>query len=215
MPHPGKGEHYEDVQIFTGLPFAVASQGDIDVVSEPAVQGDMPASPEVRAGVGKEGLAEVLREGKAQYFCGAYGYGGIRSEVAEYLQGIQAGPEEELIARGIHVAVVDQVHHDGKSRCQDDLQEITVCHADQSVADPLIVEYMLLTKLWQQAGRPLYGARQQYGEERGEGGIGDKRALGLHGSSVDLEDIGQGLEDIEGYPYGKDDIKGLILRHKR
>ena len=47
---------------FSGLPFPAAAQRDIDIVLQPAAQGNVPSAPELFYAVGKIGTVEVIRK---------------------------------------------------------------------------------------------------------------------------------------------------------
>ena len=60
MPKPGTEKHDGLMEGRAPAPLAVAAQGDVQVVPEPAGQGDVPTPPEFLDGGADIGVVEIF-----------------------------------------------------------------------------------------------------------------------------------------------------------
>ena len=94
MPQPTQEHCDDEIDILTQLAFAVATQGDINVVANPCGERDVPAPPKVgdahRAirGVEVDGEMETQQQGYAN------GHVAIAAEVAIDLQRVAINAEQ-------------------------------------------------------------------------------------------------------------------------
>src|SRR5207302_1530265 len=111
----------EEVADRLGRAAAVAAQGDVDVVAEPARQRDVPAPPELDQVAGEVGAGEVPHEPEAEELGGAAGDVGVGAEVAVDLEGEADGGEDELAAAEVLRVAVGQFEPVGEVVGQDEL----------------------------------------------------------------------------------------------
>lgn len=103
--------------------------------------------------------------------------------------------------------VVDGVYVDGASVGQDELEEESPKHEVQA-ADGLVgVEGVLLVELWQQVRAALYGSGHELREEGDKEGVGGEVALGAGVAPVDVDEVAQGLEDVERDAHGQQHLQ--------
>lgn len=95
MPDSAYCECNEDIGIVPSFRATASSQWDVDVVSEPMCQGNVPSVPEVCDTDGEVGIVEILFEIVAQCGCCAYGHERIAGEVCIELDGIENGCHQE------------------------------------------------------------------------------------------------------------------------
>ena len=98
MPQSAHGKNNEQVEEPVPSVYATAAKGDVDVVSEPRGERDVPTAPELRNGFRQIGLTEVLHQVEAQYTGGSDGDIGIAGEVAVDLKRKRVHADEALHA---------------------------------------------------------------------------------------------------------------------
>jgi hypothetical protein len=59
MPKPAKEKDDPKIEDLPGFAFAVPAQRNVEIVSEPGIEGDMPATEELGIALGAERLVEV------------------------------------------------------------------------------------------------------------------------------------------------------------
>ena len=179
----------------------VAAQGNVDVVPEPAGQGDVPAPPELRDAAGQVGVVEVLQEREPQHAAHADGHVRIAAEVEVDLQrvGRRAQPGRQDRAGGgcldglvQQAQVVGQQHLLGKAQ-DHPLQPLAALGQRRGALFQLCLDVGVLHD----------GPRHQLGEHGDVGGEVDEAALGLRLAPVDVDHIAQRLEGVEGYADGQ------------
>ena len=62
MPDTGQEEYDEEIDISSDLSLTVTTQGNVDIITEPGTQGDVPSSPEFTDTVATVRIVEVLLE---------------------------------------------------------------------------------------------------------------------------------------------------------
>ena len=138
VPEPGDEEDDEDVADGLGLGDARSAEGDVEVVSEPGGEGDVPTPPELGDVAGEVGELEVGHQLEAEELGGADGDVGVSGEVPVDLEGEEDGPEDEGRA-GERLGVVETHVDVGRTGVgHDDLLE----HAPEDEAHavaPLLV----------------------------------------------------------------------------
>lgn len=97
VPQPAQQHRDEQVQIGSRSATAVATERNVEVITEPGGQGDVPASPELGDVAGEIGLVEILGQLNAQQAADPPGDIGVAGEVAIDLQGkiVQAVEQQE------------------------------------------------------------------------------------------------------------------------
>ena len=105
VPQSAEQEDGKGVETFADCTFAVAAQGNIDVVFEPAHQGDVPPAPEVLHGGGKVGAVEVAGDVDAEETGRTHRHVAVAREVAVNLEGeVECAKPECGQADGVVVA---------------------------------------------------------------------------------------------------------------
>ena len=208
VPEPGDEEDDEDVADGLGLGDARSTEGDVEVVSEPGGEGDVPTPPELGDVAGEVGELEVGHQLEAEELGGADGDVGVPGEVPVDLEGEEDGPEDEGRA-GERLGVVETHVDVGRTGVgHDDLLEHAPEDEAHAVAPLLVGEGPRRGDLRQQVGGPLDGARDELREEGDEGAKGDGVAGGLEVAPIDVDGVGEGLEGVEGDADGQDDLQG-------
>ena len=72
MPQTAYKENNKLVYVLPRLATAVAAQRNVQVITEPACQADVPAPPQLGKGAGVQRLAEDIRQQGARILEGAY-----------------------------------------------------------------------------------------------------------------------------------------------
>ena len=90
MPETGECPYHKDVADVSACGNTVASQWDIDVITEPASERNMPAAPEFRDAGGDVRIIKVLVEIEPQHLSKTDGHIGISAEIEIQLQCICA-----------------------------------------------------------------------------------------------------------------------------
>src|SRR5690349_1558648 len=67
MPETTQKENHEEVHQINQETFAITTKRNIDIISEPCTQRNMPSIPEFTHGLTKVGLTEIRCEFKAHY----------------------------------------------------------------------------------------------------------------------------------------------------
>ena len=208
VPEPGDEEDDEDVADGLGLGDAGSAKGDVEVVSEPGGEGDVPTPPELGDVAGEVGELEVGHQLEAEELGGADGDVGVPGEVPVDLEGEEDGAEDEGGA-GEGLGVVETHVDVGRTGVgDDDLLEHAPEDEAHAVAPLLVGEFAGRGDLWQEVGGALDGSSDELREEGDEGGEGDGVSGGLEVAPVDVDGVGEGLEGVEGDADGQDDLQG-------
>ena len=208
VPDSGEQLHDKEVQDLTLQTLAVAAQGDIHILPEPAGKGHMPAPPELGDGAGDIGIIEVLGEIKAQHPPHADAHEGVAGKVKVQLQGIGDDAQPHQRGGGVckphkggggAVRHPDDVGPQGAyGVCQQHLFGKTKGEQGHALFDLLeviavVVDVELVGDV------PVFhdGSGDELGEHDHIGTEVDDVPLCLHIPAVDVDGIGKGLEGIE------------------
>ena len=94
MPQPAQEHCDDEIDILPQLAFAVAAQGDINVVANPCGERDVPAPPKVGDAHRAIRCVEVDGEMEAQQQSNANGHIAIATEIAIDLQRVAINTEQ-------------------------------------------------------------------------------------------------------------------------
>ncbi len=196
MPEAGDGHGQEEVAVGAPAAAAVATQGDIEVVAQPAGQRQVPAPPEVLDAAGKIGPVEVFRKVEAQHQAQADGHGAVAGEVEEQLQRIGQAADPG-VDEGRLVEVESHVHQRRQGvghqhfHAQAD-HETARAEGEILAIEPALVEFA--TDPVVADDRPGDGVA-----EHGDvGGVVDEAALHRHHVAMDIYQVGNRLQHDEG-----------------
>ena len=181
----------------------VAAHGNIDVFPEPGAQGDMPSAPEFRNAPGAVGKMKVFFERKAEHLSQADGHVGIAAEIEIYLEGVGQRPHPG----GKH-GKGGQSRHRLEDGAQVISQQHLFCQAAHKIPGSLSEELpggKALPKLGVDIRVLDDGPGHQLGKHGDVEAKGNQASLPSGLSTVHIRQIGNGLEGIEGKPYGKAD----------
>ena len=191
MPQTCNGHGQKQVAIGFPGAFAIATKGDVQVVTQPAGQRQMPAAPEILDAASQIRLVKVFREVKAQHQAQADGHGTVAGKVEEQLQRIRQATYPG-VDKGRIVHVKRHVHQ----RRQGVGHQHFHAHADHKTAcaegEVLPVE----VTLDQLATHPVITndrTGNRVAEHRDVSGVIDEATLHRHGVPVYIHQIGNRL----------------------
>ena len=100
---PDAGEQFDDEQVedLSLEALAVAAEGDIHILPEPAGQRHVPAPPELGDGRGDIGVVEVLGEVEAQHLAHADAHQGVAGKVEIELERVGDDAQPDQRGRGV------------------------------------------------------------------------------------------------------------------
>ena len=215
VPQAAGSAGHDDVQVFPHGSLAVAAQRNIDVIPEPAGQGDMPIAPELANVPAEKGGVEVIHQLHTQHFGSTHGNGGIAAKVAIDLDGEKDRGDDDMRAAVIPVGgAVHRVHQNGGPVGDDDLQKEAPEHQQEALPQIVKGETVGDSQLAQQILRPLNGAGHQLGEEGDKKGIAEEVSFRGNLSPVHINGIAQSLEGVEGDAHRQQHVKGRVVKLK-
>jgi len=88
MPEPAQYTNNRHVKAGSRSPPAVAAEGNIEVIPEPAAQCHVPAAPKIRDAYGRIGAVEIFGKCKSKQQAQSDSHVGIRGEIEINLKGI-------------------------------------------------------------------------------------------------------------------------------
>ena len=88
MPESGQKPYDSQINYSTDAPLPVASQGDIDIFTEPGAKGNVPASPEIGNAFGQIRMMEVLRYCETKHFTKSDSHKRVATEIKVQLHGV-------------------------------------------------------------------------------------------------------------------------------
>ena len=207
---PDAGQQLDDEQVEDLPPeaLAVAAQGDIDILPEPAGQGHVPAAPELGDGGGDIGVVEVLGELEPHHLAHADGHHGVARKVKVQLEAVGQDAQPDQPGGGVGqphkgdrgvVRHPDDVGPEGAHRVgQQDLFGQAKGEDGHPLFDLGDVVAVLVDV---QLGRhvPVFddGAGDQLGEHDHIGPEVDDVLLRRHVMAVDVDGVGKGLEGVK------------------
>ena len=205
VPQTGEHPNRENIQKPAGFAAAVAAQGDIHIVPEPAAEGHVPAAPEIGDAAADIGIVEVFGEAEAEHVAQADGHIGIAGEVKIDLQGVEqnttpvaqhrvAGVGEEILAG--QTAGVGEYHFFCKTYHEAPQTGVDLGNGDTAVLHLLFHFHI-----------PHDGSGHQLGEQADIQQHLAESELGLTLAPVNIDDIGHGLEGVEADAQRQGDLR--------
>ena len=100
MPQTSDRHGQQQIAVSCERAAAIAAHRDVEVVADPARQGQVPAPPEVLDAARQIGVVEVFREMEAEHLADADGHRAVAGEVEEQLQRVGAAANPGVDQRG-------------------------------------------------------------------------------------------------------------------
>jgi hypothetical protein len=175
-----------------------AARGEEDVIAQPERQADVPARPEIAQGVGEKWLAEIGAEFDAHQRAQAAHDGGVAREIVVQPEGEYQKPYH-FFERGERGRVGENCRREkgGQAVGEDDFAEQADEDESEAAREGSSVDAATSSKSREEAGGTFDGTRQHLREETQVEGKVHKvvRHVGL--TVVDVNEIGNGLQDVE------------------
>ncbi len=195
---PQAAEEHGQEQVAVGLEgaAAVAAQADVEVVAQPGRQADVPAPPELGDRLADVGLVEVLHEAEAHHQAEADGHVAVAGEVEVELRGVGQGAEPGVA--GGRVLQGEAVVGEGGQGVGDEHLLDEALHEAGAAFGELVDGVGAVVELVDQVLEAQHRAGDQVREDRDEGGEVDQ-VVGRRGiAAVDVDDVADRLEGVEG-----------------
>ena len=206
MPEAGQAPDDQQVADLLAPGDPVAPQGDVQIVPEPAAQGDVPPPPKLGDRPGDIGVVEILQKVEAKHPADADGHVGVAGEVEVDLKGVGDDPQPGQAQRNLVRLLGEHPIGDlGKLVGQQDL----LGQAEQEPDGARLKVRPALPpgpKLLCHGGVAHDGARHQLGEEGDVQGQAEQVLFCLGLPSEHVNGIAHALEGVEGDPDGQNDL---------
>ena len=195
MPQAAQQHGQEQVAVGVEGAFAVAAQGDVQVVAQPGRQADVPAPPELGDRLADVGLLEVLHEAEAHHQAQADGHVAVAAEVEVQLCGVGQGAEPGIARGGVlqgEAVVGDHGQGVGDEHFLDE-----ALHEAGAAFGELVQGVGAVVELVDQVLEAQHGACDQVRENRHERCEVDQVAGSRGVTAVYVDDVADRLEDVE------------------
>ena len=93
MPQSAKEKNDHEIQASACIRDAVSAERDIQIIPEPAGQGDVPAAPKIPEGLGDVGVIKILKKLEAEHLSQPHGHVRVTGKVEIDLQGVADRPK--------------------------------------------------------------------------------------------------------------------------
>ena len=207
MPEAAEQKHRRDRQ-YPALPSA---QGLIDIKPEPAVQGDMPSSPEIPDSPGQVRFPEVSGQADPQQPGASHGDFRISRKIVIDLKAEQHACQENRHA--VRIPQRKQVVHNRPHKIRKaDLPEKAAQQQAQPRGQVLRIPSLFRLQLRHQVPGPLDRPRHQLREERHKQRKAQKVLLRASLAPVNIQHAGNRLEGIKGNAHGQNDAGEPVQR---
>ena len=195
---PQAAEQHGEEQVAIGLQrgAAIAPQADVQVVAQPGGQADMPAPPEFGDRLADIGLVEVLHEAEAHHQAQTNGHAAVAGEIEVQLRGVGDGSQPGLA--GGRVGQPEAVVDHRRQTIGDEHLLDEALHEARSAFGELVETVGTLDELVGQVLVAQYRPGDQLREQGNEGGEVDRMASRLDIAAVDIDQVAERLEDVEG-----------------
>lgn len=140
---------------------AAASQGNVDIVTKPGGERNMPATPELGYVTAEIRHIEVAHQLNAKQFGATNRYIGIAGKITVYLKGEKNGCQQQSTAALILIGVEHLIDIDGTIVGNNYLLEKAPQHLAATVNGLRIIESPRTLELRQEVGGTLNRARYQ------------------------------------------------------
>ena len=217
MPQSREQEADPEVEIHAAFAFAVASQGDVEVVHDEAPQGDMPAPPELGDGTRGVRVVEVFGELESHDAAQADGHVGITGKVEINLEGISQGDQPgggavEGGEAGGKVGSIQYAIHIGPHDIGD---EDLLAQTDYKAIEPLKPVGIARFTVADLVGHLVVTNDGAGDELRKHGDVEHEVAKPLHGlvdPPIGIECVSDALEREERNADGEEDVTPFVGR---
>ena len=210
MPQSAQEHRDNQVDILAHLTLTVATHRDIDIVTNPRRQRDMPATPEIGDTLRTVRGVEVHGKTEAQQQGNTDSHITITGEVAIDLKGIAIDTQEILhttIERGI---IEDAVHKiQGDIIADDCFLKKTNGNEITSLGKHLRGNLKGLSNLWGKVACTHNRSCHQLGEERHVEGVVEQRWQGFQITTIHVDNIRHRLKREERDAHGQKDVPWL------
>ena len=202
VPQPAQQEHDEGVACRAQSAAARPAEGNVDVVTKPRHERNVPPPPELGDATREVGQAEVLHQGNAKEPSATHGDVGVAREVTVNLNGKEEGCHPKVRAIGIRVGIngIDDggtvvrnhgfLHHAPKQQAQ-----AIDCRG--------VVKTARAVEVGQQPRGTLNGTCHQLRKECNEGEKCEGAATRLCLAAIHVDDVCQGLKRVETDAHGQ------------
>ena len=195
------------VKQHTPLGHTAATHGNVDIVTEPGGEGNVPATPELGDVAAEIGHVEIASQVDAEEFGTADGDVAVAGEVAVDLDGEKEGSQQQRRAVEPVGMVEDNVDIDGATVGYHHLLEKTPQHLPETVDSGGVIKPARPFELGQQAGGTFDRTSHELGEETDVSKEGDDVAGGLHVAPVHVDAVAEGLEGVERDAHGQNQMQ--------
>jgi len=207
MPQAAQGHGRHQIDVLAGPAFAVAAQGNVEIVAQPQGKGDVPTPPEVPQAERNIRGVEVVRDVEAEEQGQPLGQVGIARKIAIDLHGVGQDAHQHR-RRGEPLRRAEGAAHDmlGQVARNDDF--LNESPGDEIKGPGEIrAGHPLLFELRQEIPGPQDGAGQD-GREKGD--VAEhfhQAAFDLGGVAIDVDGVGHALKGEKGDAYRHDDVE--------
>ncbi|MNO93249.1 hypothetical protein D3C76_848460 [compost metagenome] len=195
VPQTTKQHGQEQVAIGHQRAFAVTAEGDVQVVTQPGRQADVPAPPELGDRLADVRLLEVFHEAETHHQAQADGHVAVTGEVEIQLRGIRQGAEPGIARARVLQGKAVVGHHRQGVGDEDFLDE--TLHEPRAALGELVEGVGAVVELVGQVAETQHGAGDQVREDRHERREVDQVAGGRGVAAVHVDDVADRLEDVE------------------
>ena len=165
MPQTAHQEDDKGIADDFGFGGTATSQGNIDIVTKPGGERNMPATPELGYITAEIRHVEVAHQLNTKQFGATYGYIGIARKITVYLESEENGCQQQGAAALVLIGIEHLIDIDSTIVGYDYLLEKAPQHLTATINGLCIVEGARTLKLRQEVGGTFNRTRYQLREE--------------------------------------------------
>lgn len=208
MPQATHQKYDKGIADDFGFGGAATSQGNVDIVTKPGGERNMPATPELGYVTAEIRHIEVAHQLNAKQFGTTYRYIGIAGKITIYLKGEENGSQQQGTAALVLIGIKHLIDIDSTIVSYDYLLEKAPQHLATTVNSLRIIEGARTLELRQKIGGTFNRTRYQLREETDIGQKGYRITCRCQLLAIDIYAIGQGLKGIEGDAHRQYNMQG-------
>ena len=212
VPEAADEEYEEKVEIMSCLGATVTAERYVEIIAEPGGKTDVPSRPEFLDGSCSVGAVEVLHEANAHDSRATDGDIRVAGEVAIDLYGEENGSDDNAETGGFRGVVIDRIDEFRDQIGNDDLFKEADRHLLQADEGVIRFELVMSLELGEKIVGTLDRARNELGEEGNEERVPAEMSFRLDLASVNVNNVGERLEGIEGDTDGEDQLERDEIR---